>query len=242
MQLQPSLYLLVGTVVAACGSAVDDPSPPRPVAAASAIEGGGLSPDLNWKVERKRLAMLGLSYESGRARVVPSEAASLLAKAGDPIDAKLLPQLQREGQVALAENRALDGIALFTKAVLLEPGVADHYVPLGRALQAFNLESQAIAAWETGHELDPDHVQLTFHVADMAYRQGDRDRACALYQRTLDLDPEHAATWGRLARISYYDESDDEAWREIHRAEELGEAIPALMRARLAARSPEPQR
>lgn len=186
--------------------------------------------------------MLGLAYDSGRAVVVPSEATSLLASIENTADADLLPALLREGHEALGENRALDAIAIFTKAVLLEPKVADHYAPLGRALQAFNLESQAVAAWETGHELDSEHSQLAFHVADMAYRLGNPKRARTLFERNVSVNPNHAASWGRLARLSYFENSDDDAWRQIHRAEELGETIPAVMRARLAMRSSEPQR
>mgnify|MGYP002641393365 FL=1 len=186
--------------------------------------------------------MLGLAYDTGRARVITSEAAAVLATVENPGDPRTLLQLLLEGQAALDENRALDSIALFTKVVLLNPELAENYVPLGRALQAFNLESQATAAWEAGHALDAEHAQLCFHVADMAYRQGDRNRAKRLFERAVEFDPKHAASWGRLARLSYFDESDDKAWSAIQRAEDLGETIPAVMRARLAARSPDPLR
>ncbi len=201
---------------------------------------GAFAPDTSWKSERKRRSMLGLAYGSGRAVVVPSEAAALQEAVEEPAGSIRL--LQKEGHAALGENRALDAIALFTKAVLLEPTVAEHYIPLGRALLSFKLEAQARAAWETGHELDPENAQLTFHVADMAYRKGDHERASRLFDRTVQLDPQHAAAWGRLARLAYFEEDDDKAWRATWRAEELGETIPALLRARLAARSPEPLR
>ncbi len=202
------------------------------------LEGGGLSPVLNGKNERKRLAMLGLDYGSGRAVRVPAEAEALLFG----LSPSNLQALAAEGQAALDENRALAAIPAFTKVVLLEPNMAEHYLPLGFALRAFKLESQAIAAWETGHELDPTHPDLAFRVADMAHRYGDSARAITLYNQTVKTHPGHGPTWGRLARLRYFEESDDAAWDAIHRAEELGEPIPLVMRSSLAARSPEPKR
>lgn len=231
---------LVGLLSWACAPGEESAaaSPPAQNSPAATADGEGLEPVTDWRSERKRLAMLGLAYDSGRAVPVVEEARDVL----DGLTVADVPALLAEGQFAFDENRALDAIPLFTRAVLLQPEVADTYVMLGRSLQAFKLEAQAIAAWETGHDIDPNHAELTFRVADMAQRYGDEERALALYERTLELDPDHGPTWGRLARVRFFAGADDAAWQAVHRAEDAGEDIPAVLRERLAARSPEPVR
>lgn len=231
---------LLGLLAWACapGEPSSAAAPPSPDSPAANADGEGLEPVTDWKSERKRIAMLGLAYDTGRAVPVAEEARDLL----DGLTTDDVPALLAEGRAALEVNHALDAIPFFTKAVLLQPDVAEHYLPLGLALQAFKLEAQAIAAWETGHEVDPANAELTFRVADMAWRYDDAERAMELYERTLELDPDHAATWGRLARIRFYAEADESAWQAVHRAEDLGEDIPPVLRQRLAARSPEPVR
>jgi len=240
--------LLAGLAAAACSETpkgalapqrLPDPSDSKAaVVPAETKPSAGLEPVSDWRDERKRIAMLGLSYETGRAVPVASEVPGVLAGLGDGD----VPRLLEEGRAAYAENRALDAIPAFTRVVLLEPTVAGHYVELGTALYSFKLEKQAIAAFETGLALDPNDAELNFRVADMADRANDDERAVALYQHAIALDATHGRAWGRLARIHFFEQDDDAAWQAIHRAEELGEAIPVQMRKLLSDRTPEPAR
>ncbi len=234
------LLVPLAVLTAACSKAPE--AVPEPVSAQEvAHEGGGARPvsqDPDWKDERKRRALLGLSYESGRATPVPDELREVLAG----LDAADLPRLIPEGRAALAGNRALDAIALFTRAALLTPEDPERYVDLGQSLHAFKLARQASAAYRTGLELAPDHAELNFRVGDAAWRGGDFEEAVALFERAVRLDPEHSRAWGRLVRAHCFAERDDAAWRAVHRAEELGEPIPPQLRDRLAARTPQPVR
>lgn len=243
MNMRPTLPLLViaSAFVVACAGG--GPLPASGVSGADVrgpgpAAGLGLSPASAGKNERKHQAMKGLDYSSGRAVRVPEDAAGVLAAAGSPTVASSLAA----GHRALQANLAIDAIKGFTRAVLLEGEAADHYHHLGLALRAIKLESEARAAWETGHELDPTHVELSFRTADMAYRFDDRERAIALFGQTVELDPNHGPSWGRLARIWYFDGADQKAWDAIHRADDLAESIPSVMRARLSARTPDPRR
>ncbi len=205
--------------------------------------GGGAAPptpDASWKSERKRLAMLGLEYQIGEeeGRVVPAadEAREVLAGLG-PAD---LDRLIAEGLAARAENRALDAIALTTRAVLLAPEDAERYLELGESLDGFLLEEQALAAYRTGLELSPKHVELTLRVGDAAWRRGSFDKAVSLFHRATELDPDSGEAWSQLARAHFFAGRDDACWRAMHRAEALGESVPPQLRAQLSARTPEP--
>jgi Flp pilus assembly protein TadD len=169
---------------------------------------------------------------------VPDEARTVLAD----LTAQDLPDLIARGRDALAENRALDATARFTRAALLAPEDPERYVDLGHALHASRLERQAFAAYRTGLDLAPEHAELTFLVADAAWRGGEFEDAMGLFARATQLDREHGGAWGRLARGHFFAGRDDAAWRCVHRAEELGETIPPQLRERLAARTSEPVR
>ncbi len=76
---------------AACTKA-DDSGLPGPVQNPQ-LAGGGTEPVSNWKSERKRIAMLGLNYESGKVLRVESEASQVLAE----LSKADLSRLSREG-------------------------------------------------------------------------------------------------------------------------------------------------
>ena len=202
------------------------------------VDTGGVEPVSNWKSERKRIAMLGLNYDSGMAVPVPSEVEEVLSG----LSTDDLPRLQAEGREQMAGNRALEAIATYTRVVLLTEGVAEHYLDLGYSLLAFKLDDQGEAAYRTGLDLDPDNAELVYHVGDWDWRRGNFDEAVTRWERVLELDTEHGATWGRLARAHFYAERDMQAWDAFHRAEDLGEEMPPQMRDLLAARTPEPVR
>ena len=238
--MRTSLVLLTAVPVLAlgCSESPDVVQASAPAAPEAAPENGGLEPVTNWKSERKRIAMLGLAYDSGRAVPVPEEADEVLAG----LDAGDVGRFVAEGRAALEVNDALAAIPAFTRAALLDPGPAERWLDLGKALRAFKLESQSRAAWETGLEANPDDVELLFHVADMDARLGDTERAIELFERAVELDPGHGGAWGRLARIHYYANDDGAAWTAFHRAEDNGEPMPPQMRDLLASRTPEPLR
>ena len=235
--MRSSLSLLFP--IALLASSCSEPGESGSVQASDpAVGAGGVEPVSNWKSERKRIAMLGLNYDSGRAVPVPHEVEEVLAGLS-PDD---VPRLLDEGREQMAGNRALEAIATYTRVVLLTEGTAEHYLDLAYSLLAFKLEDQGEAAYRTGLDLDPENAEFVYFVGDWDWRHGNRDEAVAKWERVLELDSDHGAAWGRLARAHYFAERDLEAWEAFHRAEDLGEEMPSQMRGLLAARTPEPIR
>lgn len=230
------LALSVALCAAACTPAADTgrSSPEQ----APAAEQGGLEPVTNWKSERKRLAMLGLSYEGSVVQRVEAEAQNVLAGLSQADLPRLIEQATSEFQL----NRQLDAIASWTRVALLAPDVADHYLSLGLALQGFKLETQAQTAFRHGLSLEPSHVKLNLEVAGIHWKNGDFDQAVEDFEGVLELDDKNAEAWGALARGHFYAERDAQAWEAIHRTQDLGGRIPPQMIALLSARTPEPIR
>lgn len=197
----------------------------------------GLRPVTRYKDERKRLALRGLDYASGR--VVPTaEAAELVSG----VDARLAEQELARGRGMTARNETLDSVAAHTRAVLLAPDEARMYEGLGLALYTNRLYRQAEAAFRTGLDLEPSSASLHYWMGDVSWRLDERERAVAELEEALRLDPRHGAAYVRLASLRYYLGDDAGAWRALHAAEDLGAPLPSALRGHLAQRMPEPPR
>jgi len=209
------------------------------VIATSAAPPDGARPVSDYKDERKRAALLGLAYESGRAVLVPEEARRLVAgpdAAASAREARLAEELTRE-------NRILEAVAARTRAVLLAPEDARRYLELGDTLLLpKGWDDKAEAAYRTSLDLDPSDPDAHARLGNVLWRAGERDAAIAALSEAVRLEPGHGAAHKLLAKIHFLLREDAGAWREIHLAERAGEAIPPQMRAQLASRSPEPER
>ncbi|MBU0638553.1 MAG: hypothetical protein KKB50_06785 [Planctomycetes bacterium] len=195
------------------------------------------SPIEDYRHERLRQAMAGLSYDSGRV-AVDEEFAATIATRGDHDAAAAEYELGED--LLLEQNDRIGAIAAFTRAVLIWPEEARFYDGLGRALLWKGKASEAIAAFRTGLDLEPQSVELHFLLADTLNRIGDAAGATAGYETVLELDPGHAAAHGRLARLCYYAGDDEGAWRHIAAAEQGGEVLPAQLPLLLKGQMPRP--
>lgn len=192
----------------------------------------------DWKSERKRLALRGLAYDSGRALVVPAEAREVV-----PVpDPAQVDEALSAGRALFAANDQLGAVAAYTRAVLHDPAGADGYLGLGEALLLLKLDAEAEAALRSGLARAPRSAELTYRLADVCWRRGERDEAARGFAAAVALDPQHVAAWERLLRVHFYAADDAAAWGALRRVEDLGGAVPAQLRAALSARTPEPPR
>lgn len=196
-----------------------------------------LRPVTGYKDERKRLALRGLDYSSGR--VVPTAEAAELVSGVDP---RLAEQEFVRGLELTAHNETLDSVAAHTRAVLLAPGEARMYEGLGLALYTNRMYDRAEAAFRTGLDLEPSSASLHYWMGDVSWRLDERAQALSELEEAVRLDPRHAPAYVRLASVRYYLGDDAGAWRALHAAEDLGASLPGALRGQLARRMPEPPR
>lgn len=238
MLISKAAHPAVLAIVLAYGCASDVPEDPAVRSELVAVPAVGARPvELNWKDERKRLALLGLSYESGTVTVVPEEAAQRVT--GPDYDAAEL-ELAR-GAELLAKNDPLGAISAYTQAVLLAPDSSRMLTGLGDALLAKRMVRQAAAAYRTALLHEPDSPSVHFALADALWRMNERTEALAEAREATRLEPALGRAHAKLAIWSYYANEYSEAWREVHLAEALGESVPAQFRVLLADFMPEPQ-
>ena len=189
---------------------------------------GAASPD--WRRERERLAMRGLRYDTGRVEIDEAFAATVPGR-GDVAAAEAE---YARGLALLADNRQLEALATFTRAVIMAPDQAEFYAGLGRVLMyQGGLAQQALAAVYTGLDLAPNSVELHYLLADLRGRLGEREAAAAEFDTVLSLDPTNGDAHERLAMLSYYAGDTAAAWEHYRAAQALGADVPVQLEALL---------
>jgi tetratricopeptide (TPR) repeat protein len=206
-------------------------------ATSEAAPAGAAEPLTLRSEQRKKVALRGLDYSSGVARVDAAAAALLVAGP----DAELSAQAQAQAAALMETNRNWDAVEAATRGVLLAPDAVAPWQMLGDALLKKRLSQEAVAAFRAGLELEPASVGLRFGLADALMRADDRAAAIVELRAVLTASPEHAAARERLAAQLYYTGDPAAAWAEVHALEARGGKVPPQFRALLAQTLAEPR-
>lgn len=96
------------------------------------------------------------------------------------------------------------GVALLAGTAIAPLYAADRYV--AQSYSTTN-QSEALSAVERGQRLNPVNPELPEREAELAMQIGDWDQAEEAYHRVIQLNPEHYAPYGELAKI--YEQGGD---------------------------------
>jgi len=216
------LVLVAAAFLAACRT---------PAPALKPTTGGAADPRERLADERWARATQGLAFDapSGLVAVEP------LATAG----VSAVEHLAR-GQSLLQSNRIDDAIEAYALAVRTDPSRADAFVGLGTTIKLEGRLDEAIVALRTALDRDPRHVEARYQLAMALWTKGLPDDATHQMNSVLVEDAAHVRAHERLAVWSYYGGEYARAWRHLHRAEELGGAVPAQLSSMLASKMPDP--
>ena len=221
--------LVVGALLAGCSSDLST------LEAGSG--GGSASPVENYKEQRMRDAMRGLSYDRGMV--------SLTAEAGQIAQRGTLEEgarLAAEAAKVFETNDFPAAIAAYTKAVIVAPQRAETYLGLGRALLPKGRTVEAEAAFRTALGLNPKSLETKIEIARLVDSRGESEATIAAWKNVLSQDPKVAEAHSRLAVATYYKGDAAGAWRHISACERLGGSVPAqfkdLVRSESGATTP----
>jgi tetratricopeptide (TPR) repeat protein len=124
----------------------------------------------------------------------PNEAASLIQVA---LRQPMAPRYSHFalGYEAYLEGRADSAAAEFRRVLALDPDMAVAWMQLGEVYThllpvAGNPETEAKAAFEEAHRLDPSATYLLLHLIEIRLRKGDIERAQPIIRQFLAADPE----------------------------------------------------
>ncbi|MEA2734537.1 MAG: protein O-GlcNAc transferase, partial [Humisphaera sp.] len=174
------------------------------------------------------------------------EAAAALHRAGrlDDAQAAYRSILQRQpnapdpmhllGVIALQQGRPRDAIGLISAAVALRPGVGTYHLNLASAMRAAGRVDDAIAEAERAIALDPATAPMGYHVAALAFLDGEQPADAAFcWERAIELDPGFAEAYVRLAEtLPRIGRPADEIARAHHAAVAAARAMVARAHAR----------
>ncbi|MBN1794099.1 MAG: tetratricopeptide repeat protein [Candidatus Omnitrophica bacterium] len=110
--------------------------------------------------------------------------------------------LKRLGQIYFDMGRRDEGVALFKKAVTLNPTDAVAYNDLGVAHYAMGRTEEAIAAYEKAITYDPKNAQAYYNFGNLYKALRDYKRAIGLYQKAIESYPLYVTAYVNCG-ISY---------------------------------------
>ncbi len=121
-------------------------------------------------------------------------------------------------------------LANSTRALELEPGLADAHASRGLALFTIGRHAEAEAEFEQALKLDANSFEAYYFFALNCFTQGQYDRAAGLFQRAASLAPNDFRAWGHLQTIYVSQGRGDDALEAsrqgLQRAEKEVEAHP----------------
>jgi adenylate cyclase len=124
-----------------------------------------------------------------------------------------------------------DGIlANSTRALEIQPGLADAHASRGLALYIAGRHSEAEAEFEQAIALDGNSFEGHFFYGRNCFTQGRFDKAEALFKRAAALSPDDYRTWGHLQMIHVsqkrVDDAKEAARQGLQRVEKEVKAHP----------------
>lgn len=183
------------------------PTPAQPAAAAPASARATRTSE---DVDLKRAFQIGLAhYGAGRhahaeivfRRVVAILEKGVSAKTGDVTLAQALNAL---GVIMRVQNRYRDAIALYERALALDPGNAGVFSNLGNALKDDHELDGAIEAHRRALALTPNDAKINHNLGVSLVQAGRFAEGIEAYDRALALDPAFAdAAWDRARALLY---------------------------------------
>jgi tetratricopeptide (TPR) repeat protein len=219
--MHATLRLTVGLVLLGALSMTGCHHSASTVARDDAGVAGPMNEKERMEAERWARATDGLDFETadGRVDVEPFF----------PRDAAAATRHLARADELLAANRVMDAMEQYGLAARQDPRRADAYVGLGAMLQRKGKPDRAIAAYRTAIDHDDRHLGARYGLAMALWTLDRQEEAIAEMNALLALDESYAKAHERLAVWNYYVADYPAAWRHVHRAEELGQAVPAQL-------------
>jgi arylsulfatase A-like enzyme/Flp pilus assembly protein TadD len=170
----------------------------------------------------ERLRALGYS---GGASGTPRAASKGLA---DPKDRVARKRALAEAEARMLERDHAAALAGFDAVLAAEPDNRLALLRSGASLVALSRPREAVPRLERLVEIDPDHGEARYVLADALTRAGERTRAIEQWQEVLRLQPRRAVAWSNLGAVLAQSGRAEDAARALERAHALEPANAVL--------------
>jgi tetratricopeptide (TPR) repeat protein len=154
-------------------------------------------------------------------RLVEAEGVYRKILAADPEN---VPAMNNLGLITAHD----ESVALFRRAVALNPTYADAFVNLGNVLKSDGQLDDAIALYERAVAIKPEFVTALYNLANARLAKGQLDDAIAWYKRVLVACPDHVDALIQVATALQAQNKLDEAFGHLERAAGLRPDSPDI--------------
>lgn len=227
------LALLAALSLGGCSSGGPPAGTQRPPESPKAEAQTTLGPSETHRSSRLEQALAGLAFEGGRVRAV-----SPRAESGVIQRTAASRTLLQEGDDQLLAGRRIVALERFADAVLAAPELPEAYSRLGLALRVLGRVDEALAAYATALDLDPERLDALAGRARVLELRARFPEATLAWHDVLAHHPEHGRAHARLA-VDWMLAGDAEAARQhLAVADRLGAAVPSQLRPLLATGQP----
>jgi tetratricopeptide (TPR) repeat protein len=118
-----------------------------------------------------------------------------------------------------------NAIAEYSKAIDLNPRLAEAYCNRGLAYYNKGQNDEAISDFNKAIDLNPKFVQAYYNRGLAYSEKGQHDKAILEFNKAIDLNPKFAKAYYSRAVSYYFKEEFDKAMENIYKAQRLGHPV-----------------
>jgi Flp pilus assembly protein TadD len=135
-----------------------------------------------------------------------------------PDNQETAPQAWERGKALMAQERPLEALAAYERAIALAPGKGAYWCSRGIALQAVGRADEALEAFSRATTLDSRYVLAWTLKGHLCWARGQFQQAQEAYDRALALNPQDARAWSDKGKTLWQSGQYDEALTRYERA------------------------
>ncbi|QFU74427.1 tetratricopeptide repeat protein [Halioglobus maricola] len=165
----------------------------------AALTSGGTLRTAGPAPSREQMAQLVAMYQTGRYEKALAMARQLADQF--PVDPVILNFI---GVVYAAQQRHLEAVAAYTRAIQLLPTYTEALCNQGISMQAAGQADNAFDAFDRAVELEPNNPRALMGRATTRRDRGDLEGAVKDYRLSLEIDPSNASAHNNLGNLLQY--------------------------------------
>jgi tetratricopeptide (TPR) repeat protein len=149
----------------------------------------------------------------------------LYPKSGAPAPVKTAEEYLRSGNASFDQGNLTQAIVDLTKAVEINPQLAQAYNNRGFAYTTQGNFPQAVSDFTKVIEINPMGTEAYFSRGYVYDKQSNFTQAINDFTKAIEIDPNFAKAYNGRAKNYYNAKEYDKAWADVHKAETLGFAV-----------------
>lgn len=133
----------------------------------------------------------------------------------------------RLGNSDMAKGELDQAISNYNKAIEISPILADAYNNRGLAYTRKGEYDLAVADFNKAIDLNPKFDRAYNNLGNAYVAKGDPERAVLNYNKAISINGKLADAYHNRGLAHYFQQQYDQAWADVHKAQDLGYQVDA---------------